>query len=90
MSKRQWKQKLLRALQEIVINSIYPINAIQATKLLNDKLKAWYKPNLIRKLLKLELNCSFKKVKPRPSSINIDKIFAVRQLFAVRFWHQIT
>ena len=55
------KQKLLRALQEIVINSIYPINAIQATKLLNEKLKTLYKPNLIRKLLKLELNCRFKR-----------------------------
>ena len=73
-----------------MINSIYPIYAIQATKLLNDKLKTLYKPNLIRKLLMLELNCRFKKVKPRPSSINMDKIRAVRQLFAVRFWQQIT
>ena len=39
MLKDNQKQKLLRALQEIVINSIYPINAIQATKLLNDRLK---------------------------------------------------
>ena len=77
-------------MQEIVINFIYPINAIQVTKLLNDKQKTLYKPNLIRKLLKLELNCSFKKVKPRPSCINMDKICAVRQLFAVRFWQQIT
>ena len=57
---------------------------------MNDKLKTWYKPNLIKKLLKLELNCSFKKVKPSPSSINMDKICTVRQLFAVRFWQQIT
>ena len=69
------KYKLLK---EIVLNSIYPINANQATKSVNSILKTEYKPNLIRKLLKDEMKCSFKRVKPRPSNININKVHAIR------------
>ena len=83
------KDKLLRELKDIILNDVYPINAIQATELLNSKLNTDYKTNLIRKLLNFELKCSFKKIKSRPSSIDMSKVCALRQLFAIRFWQEI-
>ena len=83
------KNTLLRELKDIILNVAYPINANQATELLNSKINTDYKTNLIRKLLKNKFKCSFKKVKSRPSSIYMSKVCAVRQLFAIRFWQEI-
>ena len=54
-----------------MISSIYPINVSQATELFNNKLKTSLKPNLIHKLLKLELKCSFKKSQDKAVLIRI-------------------
>ena len=83
--------KLVRELKELVWNNDHPIIFfLQITELINSKLNALYKPSLVWKYLRTELNCSFKKVKPKPGNINMNRVKVMRQLYAVKFWQQVS
>ena len=84
------KEKLLKELQDMILNTDYPFNSVQATELINKKLQTSYNSVLIRKLLKEELNWSLKKVKQRPIQVDLNRVRAMRQLFSVKFWQKVT
>ena len=84
------KEKLLKELQDMILNTDFPFNSVQATELINKKLQTSYNSALIRKLLKEELNWSFKKVKQRPIQVDLNRVRAMRQLFSVKFWQKVT
>ena len=84
------KEKLLKELQDMILNTDFPFNSVQATELINKKLQTSYNSALIRKLLKEELNWSFKKVKQRPIQVDLNRVRAMRQLFFVKFWQKVT
>ena len=68
------------------INEVdHNFNFIDVTNHINIKLNKDFKPSVIRKLMKSELNLIFKKVKPRPNNENFDILKASRQLFAVKY-----
>ena len=74
----------------MILNTDFPFNSVQATELINKKLQTSYNSVLIRKLLKEELNWSFKKVKQRPIQVDLNRVRAMRQLFSVKLWQKIT
>ena len=49
-----------------------------------------YNSNIIRHLMKTELNLSYKRVQPRPNSICLNRIKAIRQLFIVKFLQEVS
>ena len=79
------KDLLINALKNFIDDADHAYNSIEITNYVNRILNKSYKPNYIRNLLKIELNMSFKRVKPRPNTINLEVLKASRQLFAIKF-----
>ena len=76
---------VIEELKCFITNVDYAFNSIEITNHINSKLNKNYKPCFIRKLMKNELDLTFKKVKPRPNNVNFDILKASRQLFAVKY-----
>ena len=51
----------------------------------NKELNENYPEHFIRKIMKNKLNLSYKKVKPRPNNIDMNKLKLIRALFAFKF-----
>ena len=82
------KENLIKWIKEYINSTNYPFNAVELTEIANEKLRTNYSVNLIRNILKFDLNMSFKRVKPRPNSIDLNRVKAVRQLFVVKFYRR--
>ena len=76
---------VIEKLKCFITNVDYAFNSIEITNHINSKLNKNYKPCFIRKLMKNELDLTFKKVKPRPNNVNFDILKASRQSFAVKY-----
>ena len=79
------KDSLINALKNFIDDADHAYNSIEITNYVNRILIKSYKPNYIKNLLKIELNMSYKKVKLRPNTINLEVLKASRQLFAIKF-----
>ena len=91
-SKRKWikhfgkdRDKLIEELKDFVVNASHAFNSSEITNHVNTKLQTNYKASWIRSVMKRQLNLTYKRTKPRPNSINFDKVKACRQLFALKF-----
>ena len=91
-SKRKWikvfgkdRDKLIEELKDFVVNASHAFNSSEITNHVNTKLQTNYKASWIRSVMKRLLNLTYKRTKPRPNSINFDKVKACRQLFALKF-----
>ena len=72
-------------MRDFVVNATHAFNSYEISYHVNSKLQENYKPWLIKTIMKKKLNLSYKKIKPRPNSINFDKVIACRQLFSIKF-----
>ena len=72
-------------IKNFINNVDHAFNSIDVTNHINIKLNKDYKPSVIRRLMKTELNLIFKKVKPRPNNVNFDILKVSRQLFSEKY-----
>ena len=84
------KENLIKWIKEYINSTNYPFNAVELTEIANEKLRTNYSVNLIRKILKFDLNMSFKRVMPRPNSIDLNRVKVVRQKFVEKFLQEVT
>ena len=86
----QQKDELISAIIQYITNTKYTSTAKEITSHVNKSLNTTYSVNFIRSQMKKSINLSFKRVKSRPYSINLDKIKSIRHLFAIKFSKIIT
>ena len=78
------KEILTKELMNLIVHTNIPLNAVEVTKIVNDRLKTNYNSSFIRKILKYNLHMSFKRIKSRPNSIDLNRVKAIRQLYIVK------
>ena len=71
-------------------NTNHPFWVADVVKYIKEKLNEDYPSCFIRRFMKLESNLTYKKIRPRPNSVNINKLKAVRLLFIVEFYKILT
>ena len=79
------KEDLVMQIKNFINQTKYAFNANEATKYVNSVLKREYKTSQIRKIMKCEMNLTYKKIKPRPNNVDLSMVNAKRQLFAIKF-----
>ena len=91
-SKRIWtklfgkdKDNLMKEIKNFISDASYAFNSSEITNHINTKIQKNYNSSWIRFIMKNKLNLTYKRIKPRPNSINFDKVKACRQLFAIKF-----
>ena len=82
--------KLFNWLQCYAKNKKSTFTAKEATNFVNSKLNTEYSVITVRKFMKTKMKMSFKRVKSRPTNINLEKIDKIRSLFAVKLSKEIT
>ena len=96
---KTWKvNKIYGQKKEIIISLIkfyiqryaHTTTAQEITNFVNQELQEDFDVNFIRKIMKTQVNLSFKDVKPRPSNIDMNRIKLIRKLFALKFAKIIT
>ena len=85
---KEWK--LTEWLKSYINSNTFTFTAREATLFVNSKLNTEYSVTNIRNFMKDRMNMSYKRVKSRPSNINIKKIDKIRSLFAVKLSKEIT
>ena len=85
---KEWK--LTEWLKSYINNNTVTFTAREATIFVNSKLNTEYSVTNIRNFMKDRMSMSYKRVKSRPSNINIQKIDKIRSLFAVKLSKEIT
>ena len=84
------KENIIKWIKEYIKSTNYPFNAVELTEIDNEKLRTNYSVNLIRNFLIFDLNMSYKRVKPRPNNIYLNRVKAVRKLFVINFLQDVT
>ena len=79
------KEAVIKLIKEYLHNHSHTITAKEVTFHINQKLQNNFGVDFIRKVMKHHLRLSFKRVKPRPNSINLEKVGSIRKLFAFKF-----
>ena len=79
------KEKLANTIMKYIVNTKHTSTAKEITLFVNKSLNSTYSIGFIRVFMKNHINLSFKRVKSRPRNINLDKIFSIRNLFAIKF-----
>ena len=77
--------KLIKLIGEFIFNVKHTVTAKEITNYINLILDTTYSVKFIRGFMKKKVNISYKKVKSRQISINMNKIKMIRNLFAVKF-----
>ena len=67
-----------------IVNTKHISTVKEVTLFVNKSLNSTYSIGFIRVFMKNHINLSFKRVKLRPSNINLDKIFSIRNLFTFK------
>ena len=75
----------MKEIKNFISDASYAFNSSEITNHINTKIQKNYKSSWIRSIMKNKLNLTYKRIKPRPNSINFDKVKACRQLFAIKF-----
>ena len=84
------KNILIEKLKDLIERTNNSFNDVELIKTINQKLQSNYNSNIIRHLMKTKLNLSYKRVQPRPNSICLNRIKAIRQLFIVNFLQEVS
>ena len=61
------------------------LTAKEIANKVNDELNTSYSVNIIRSIMKNDANLSFKRVKSRPNSIDLNRINSIRNLSSIKF-----
>ena len=78
------KEAVIKLIKEYLHNHSHTITAKEVTFHINQKLQNNFGVDFIRKVMKHHLRLSFKRVKLRPNSVNLEKVGAIRKLFAFK------
>ena len=78
------KEKLTNTIMKYIMNTKHTSTVKDITLFVNKSLNSTYFIGSIRVFMKNHINLSFKRVKSRPSNINLDKIFSIRNLFTIK------
>ena len=84
------KAKLLKTISNLILTCDHTLTVKEIASYWNTKLTMNYSVNLIRNFIKNFANFSFKRVKSRPSNIDLNKVQSWWKLFAFRFAQEIT
>ena len=79
------KIMLIDEIKDFISSIDSTFNRNHVTNHINLKFNKNYQSNLIRQIMKIELNLTYKRVKPRPNNVDFNKINESRQLFAIKF-----
>ena len=75
----------MKEIKNCISVASYAFNSSEITSHINTKIHKNYKSSWIRSIMKNKLNLTYKRIKPRPNSINFYKVKACLQLFAFKF-----
>ena len=84
------KVKLLKAISNFILTSVNTLTVQEITSHWNNILNENYSTNLVRNFMANFTDFTFKRVKSRPCSINLEKVQNCRKLFAIKFAQEIT
>ena len=80
------KEKIIvKLIKKCIQNVRSTTTAKEVIDKVNGELNTSYSVNFIRGLMKNKANLSFKRVKSRPNSIDMDRIKSIRSLFSIKF-----
>ena len=82
--------KLIKLIKEYAKENKYTFTAKEVTDFVNLKLNSEYSVSKLRCFMKRKLQLSFKRVKSRPTNINLQKINRIRSHFAVKLSKEIS
>ena len=84
------KQRLIKWLDEYIKTNRTTFTSKEVIKLIRFELNTEYSEAIIRKFMKNQMKMSFKRVKSRPTSVNLNKIKLIKSLFVVKLSKEIT
>ena len=79
------KQIIIQYIQKFIKNWTYPFIVKDVRSFVFQNIGRYYRYNLLHKIMKKDLNLSYKKCKPRPNSINLKEVMMKRRLFCIKF-----
>ena len=79
------KRIIVDLIKAYIQNCSHTITVQEVTEFVNQELRSDYDSNFIRKVMKTLGNLSCKRVKSRPSNIEMNRIKLIRKLFALKF-----
>ena len=84
------KDVLINLIKEYILKTTTTVTAKEITNHINLVQQKSYSTKYIRSFMKDQVRLSFKRVKPRPSNIDFERLNLIRSLFAVKFSKLIT
>ena len=78
-------ETVVKLINKCIRNFKSTLAAKEITNKVNDELNTSYSANIIRSIMKNNANLSFKRVKSRPNSIDLNRINSIRNLFSIKF-----
>ena len=79
------KQMIIQCIQKFIKNRTYPFIVKDARSFVFQNIGRYYQYNVLHKIMKKDLNLSYKRCKPRPNSINLKEVMMKRRLFCIKF-----
>ena len=79
------KKILIKTIGKLLFGSKATLNAKEVTNNINKELSTSYSANFVRNVMKNDMKLTFKKVKWRPISIDLDRIYFIRWFFSIIF-----
>ena len=79
------RETVVKLINKWIWNFKSTLTAKEITNKVNDELNTSYSANIIRSIMKNDVNLSFKRVKSRPNSIDLNRINSIRNLFSINF-----
>ena len=84
LNKSEWKS-LTKELLSFNSNTDTTFNVKDITNYANKQLKTNYPTQFVKNFMKIKLNFSYKRVKPRPNNIDLKRLEWIRRLFSIKF-----
>ena len=79
------RETVVKLINKCIRNFKSELTAKEIANKVNDELNTSYSVNIIRSIMKNDANLSFKRVKSRPNSIDLNRINSIRNLFSINF-----
>ena len=77
------EKNLIKTIGKLVFGSKATLNAKEVTNNINKELSTSYSANFVRNVMKNDIKLTFKRVKSRPISIDLDRIYFIRWFFSI-------
>ena len=79
------KQMIIQCIQKFIKNRTDPSIVKYIRSFVFQNIWRYYLYNVLHKIMKKDLNLSYKRCKPRPSSINLKEVMMKWRLFGIKF-----